>query len=210
MEKGKTYRTVRAQATAEYIERRSRFLAHVCPVDNEPDALAFLEEIRRIHHDATHNVYAYVLSDNHIERFSDDGEPSGTAGIPVLDVIKKEGLCDLIVVVTRYFGGVLLGAGGLVRAYSKAAHDGIAAAEPVTLGYCYALTLTCPYDLYGKLRYYIQTEGFITGDTDFGTDVTATVFVPYDRLEAFQKGITERTGGAVTPQITGERYIPVA
>ena len=115
------YTTLAREAEAEIMEKRSRFIATVKPVETEAEALAFLEGLRKTYWDATHNVYAYILEENNIMRYSDDGEPSGTAGLPVLDMLKKEGLTNLIVVVTRYFGGILLGTGGLVHAYSKSA-----------------------------------------------------------------------------------------
>lgn len=206
MDKGMQYRTVRQEAAAELIEKRSRFIAYVKPVQTEPDALDFLNAIRAKHRDATHNVYAYVLADNHIERFSDDGEPGGTAGLPTLEVIKKEGLTDVIVVVTRYFGGTLLGAGGLVRAYGKSAREGLLAAQMITLAYCYEVQLSCSYELFGKLRYFIETNQYRLGDILYGADVTLPVYVRHDRMEEFTKGVTEAVNGAVTPVVTGEAY----
>lgn len=208
MDKTESYKTVRQAASAELVERRSRFIAHVSPVATEPDALAFLEKIRTQHRDATHNVYAYVLSDNHISRFSDDGEPGGTAGMPVLDVLRKEGLTDVIVVVTRYFGGVLLGAGGLVRAYGKAAHDGVHTAGVVSMRYCHGVTLDCPYELLGKVRYFIETGRYILEDISYAERVSIAAYVPHGRLEEFCTGITDATGGAVSAVQTGERYVP--
>lgn len=123
------YMTVKDRGIAEIVEKRSRFIATVIPIENEAQALEFLDSTRRKYWDATHNVYAYITRENNIERYSDDGEPSGTAGVPVLDMLKKEGLTNIAVVVTRYFGGTLLGTGGLVHAYSKSAKAGVEAAR---------------------------------------------------------------------------------
>ena len=122
------YKTVKNDANAEFIEKKSRFIGYCRPVKSQDEAVNFINEIRSIHRQATHNVYAYILREDNIMRYSDDGEPAGTAGVPVLEVLKKENLTDIAVVVTRYFGGVLLGAGGLVRAYGKSAKLGVDAA----------------------------------------------------------------------------------
>ena len=145
------YKTVQDYGEAEMIERKSRFIGYCRPVKTQEDAIDFINEIRAQHRQATHNVYAYVLRDNNIMRYSDDGEPAGTAGVPVLEVIKKEGLTDVAVVVTRYFGGILLGAGGLVRAYGKSAKLGIDAAVRIEKVYCSLYLIRCDYSTYGKL-----------------------------------------------------------
>ena len=142
MEEG-SYLTLGGQGEIEYVERRSRFLAHARPVTTEEEALAFLEQIRSKYWDASHNVYAYSLREGQIRRFSDDGEPQGTSGMPTLEVLTKSGITDAIIVVTRYFGGVLLGAGGLVRAYSHAARMAVDAAEVLTMRPCTVGELRC-------------------------------------------------------------------
>ena len=144
------YRTVREFGTDEFIERRSRFIGYATPVETEEEALAFVAEIKEKHRDASHNVSAFVLK-NGVKRYSDDGEPKGTAGVPVLEVVEKEGLVNVAVVVTRYFGGTLLGAGGLVRAYSHGAKLGLDAAGLVTMTPCRELSLVLGYELYGKI-----------------------------------------------------------
>ncbi len=133
------YKTVRAAASGELTEKRSRFIGYCKPVSTEEEATAFIASIRSRHWDARHNVYAYSLREGNLRRYSDDGEPSGTAGMPVLDVLQKSGVTDVCVVVTRYFGGVLLGTGGLVRAYSQAARLGLNAAQVVPALLLYAL-----------------------------------------------------------------------
>ena len=137
------YKTIRLREEAEFIERRSRFIGHACPVKTEEEAVAFINEMKAKYWDASHNVYAYCLREGQIKRYSDDGEPQGTAGIPVLDVLQKSGVVDTAVVVTRYFGGILLGAGGLVRAYSHGASIALEAAGIVTMGLCTLGVVSC-------------------------------------------------------------------
>ncbi len=146
------YKTVKDCANAEIIEKRSRFIAYVRPVDTEDGALEYLNHIKQKHRDARHNVYAYIIRENNTMRYSDDGEPGGTAGMPVLDMIKKEGLCDIIIVVTRYFGGVLLGTGGLVHAYSAAAKAGINAAGIVHRALSRQIDIEGAYNLIGQVQ----------------------------------------------------------
>lgn len=207
MEKGMTYKTVRREAEAEIIEKKSRFIAAVKPVTTEREALDFINEKRSRFYDATHNVYAYILSENNIARFSDDGEPSGTAGLPVMEVLKKEGLTDLVAVVTRYFGGTLLGAGGLIRTYGKSAKEGVVAAEITERVYCYELMIAAGYEWLGKLRHMTEAEGYYLGEIVYGETVHMPVCVRYDLLEKFQKELTELSGGALCAEISGSRYI---
>ena len=137
------YKTVELESSDEFIEQRSKFIGYVKPVQTEQQALDFINEKRQKHWDATHNVYAYVLREGNIQRYSDDGEPHGTAGVPTLDVIIKSGVTDVVVVVTRYFGGILLGAGGLVRAYTKGAKIALDAGNIITMESCYTAVLQC-------------------------------------------------------------------
>ena len=136
------YKTIGARASDEFVEKKSRFIGHICPVTMQQEALDFIQSLKTKYWDATHNVYAYVLRDGQIRRYSDDGEPQGTAGIPTLDVLLKEGLTDCCVVVTRYFGGTLLGAGGLVRAYSHACKLAVDAGGVVTMALCTTLLIS--------------------------------------------------------------------
>ena len=165
------YRTVMHQAEAELVEKRSRFIATVKPVQTENEAIEVLESLKKQYWDAKHNVYAYVLEENNIQRYSDDGEPAGTAGVPVLDMIKKEELSNLIVVVTRYFGGILLGTGGLVHAYSKSAKLGVEAAKPVTMQLCREVMLECDYSMFGKLQPWILNQGLKISDINYAYNV---------------------------------------
>jgi len=190
------YKTVKAYGDAEMLERKSRFIGYCRPVKNQDEAIDFINEIRAMHRQATHNVYAYILRNDNIMRYSDDGEPAGTAGVPVLEVIKKEGLTDICVVVTRYFGGILLGAGGLVRAYGKAAKIGIDAAVRIEKIYCNLYLIRCNYSTYGKLEYAINTEGYILKDCAFENDVCLTVGVRQGQESAFLKTVADISGGS--------------
>ena len=207
MNKGMTYKTVYSRGSAEIVEKKSRFIANVAPVSTEEEAIAFVSAIKSQYRDARHNVYAYVVAENNISRFTDDGEPSGTAGAPVLDVILKEGLTDVAIVVTRYFGGTLLGTGGLVRAYGKSAKDGVMDAKICEKIYCHEVQIKAPYDLLGKIQYIVANGDYIAGETEYGADVLVTVFVKFDLLDRFIKEITEATNATVKPKIVGEMYI---
>ncbi len=204
-----SYRTVRYEGEAELVEKRSRFIASVRPVKTEEEALEFLEDIKKRHWDARHNVYAYVLEENNIQRYSDDGEPAGTAGLPVLDMIKKEGLSDIVVVVTRYFGGILLGTGGLVHAYSKSAKMGIESAEPVTMMLCCEAQIECDYSLWGKLESVIAGRGLPMGEIDYSDKVTAAVFVPDADVSAFSAELVDMSNGKIGIELGEKRHIMV-
>ena len=199
------YKTVRSPESAEMIERKSRFIGYCRPVKTQEEAISFINEIKALHRQATHNVYAYVLREDNIMRYSDDGEPAGTAGVPVLEVIKKEELTDICVVVTRYFGGILLGAGGLVRAYGKSAKLGIDASGRVEMLPCDMFVVRCDYSVYGKLEYAINTNGLILKDIAFEDDVCLTVGVPQNLNFDFKKTVADLSAGnVIVEQITGE------
>ena len=191
------YKTVLKDASAELVEKRSRFIASVKPVRTEAEALEFLETLKKKYWDARHNVYAYIIEENNIQRYSDDGEPAGTAGVPVLDIIKKEGLSNLIVVVTRYFGGILLGTGGLVRAYSRSAKMGIDAAQPVTITLCREVVISCDYTLLGRVQSECAASGFTVCDTAYADDVKISLLVPTGEVERFTKDIFDKTNGKI-------------
>ena len=207
MNKKMTYKTVLHAAQEGMIEKKSRFIASVKPVVTEQEAIDFINECRAKYRDATHNVYAYVVQEQNTSRYSDDGEPSGTAGVPVLEVINKEGLTDVAVVVTRYFGGTLLGAGGLVRAYGKSAKLGLDKAVMTEKIYCHRLNMQTTYDILGKVRYLIETGDYILGEITYTDSVNITAYVKYDLLDRFLKELEESTNAAVIPEITGEMYI---
>lgn len=190
-----TYKTIRAAASAELIEKRSRFIGYSKPVSTQDEAIAFINEIRSRHWDATHNVYAYVIRDEGVSRYSDDNEPQGTAGIPVLDAIRKRDITDCVVVVTRYFGGTLLGAGGLVRAYSASAKAAIDAAGEREMTLCSVCELSCSYTLYGKLPALIARHGGSVDSSDFTDEVHLSFHLPVDSLPAFNKALSEESSG---------------
>ncbi len=191
------YKTVLKEASAELVEKRSRFVATVKPVRTEEEALETLENIKKEYWDARHNVYAYVIEENNIQRYSDDGEPAGTAGLPVLEMIKKEGLSNLIVVVTRYFGGILLGTGGLVRAYSQSAKMGIEAAKPVKMVLCRDVKVFCDYSLLGKVQSEILGRNFKILDTEYGEGVMVNCFVPETDVTSFCEELIDKTNGRI-------------
>ena len=173
----------------------------------DEEAIDFINECRTKYRDATHNVYAYVIQENNISRYSDDGEPSGTAGVPTLEVINKELLTDVAIVVTRYFGGTLLGAGGLVRAYGKTAKLGVDAAKITEKIYCHKLYIKAPYDLLGKIRYLIDTGDYIPGEIVYTESVEITMYVKYDLLDRFLKDLEETLNASVVAEIVGEMYV---
>ena len=200
------YTTIEREAVAEFEEKRSVFIGHALPVKTEEEAAAFIKELKSKYRDATHNVFAYVLGDGTVQRYSDDGEPQGTAGTPVLDVIRKSGCTDTAVVVTRYFGGTLLGAGGLVRAYSHAAKLALDEAHVITYEKYVVLKLVCSYSDYGK--YISETErfGLINDGVDFAENVTLNLAVKSTRLSEFEKLISDSSNGKLVPEKVGERF----
>lgn len=179
------------------------------PITNEQQAIDFINEINKKHYDAAHNVYAYVLKDNNIRRYSDDGEPAGTAGVPVLDVILKEDITDACIVVTRYFGGTLLGAGGLVRAYTKGAKCAIETAGIKQRRFSRLYAISCGYSLLGKVQSAIAQSGCINAETVYTDSVLINCYVPYD-VTGFENRLTDVTNGKVTINVKDEgRFIDV-
>lgn len=195
------YKTIAARAEASFIERKSEFIGYISPCQTEAEALAFIEEIRKLHRKATHNCYAYILRDNNIGRHSDDGEPSGTAGAPMFEVLKKEGLTDVCCVVTRYFGGILLGAGGLVRAYSSGVKIAVDAARIKIMKPAEKLRLSLDYSLYGKMGAIFSDFGVKVEGEEFGAGVEIVLFVEEERAGEFREKIVDACLGKV--EITG-------
>ena len=192
----KGYRTVHTGGQGEIIEKKSRFIATVRPVTTEEEAVSFINEMKKQYWDARHNCSAFVLGSNQeISRCSDDGEPAQTAGRPMLDVLLKEGLTNVAVVVTRYFGGVLLGTGGLVRAYQKSVQEGLAACSIIEKKSACILMVGTDYNGVGKLQYLFAQKEISILESEYGADVTFTVLVPRERKEEIQKAVTEQTGG---------------
>ncbi|HWI64130.1 MAG TPA: YigZ family protein [Symbiobacteriaceae bacterium] len=189
------YVTVQRHGTAEIIIKKSRFLANVAPVTSEADAWAFIEKIRTEHSEATHNCFAFKAGA--VVRMSDDGEPSGTAGRPIFDVLDKQGLSDTVVVVTRYFGGILLGAGGLVRAYSQTAVAGVEAAGVAHAVTAVDLGIDLEYNLVGKVQYLLAQRGALTLDSQFGQNVTIFCRVLATAADALEGELAEASSGRI-------------
>lgn len=188
----KKYKTILEQAEAEIVEKKSRFIATVRPVKTEEEARTFIEEMKKKYWNATHNVFAYQIGErDEQQRFSDDGEPQGTAGMPVLSVLKGEDVKDTAIVVTRYFGGTLLGTGGLVRAYGKAAKEGLLAAGIAELVLYRKYAVTAAYTDSGKVQYEILQDGHELFDTIYTDKVEYIVLVETEKGEAFEKKMTE-------------------
>ena len=202
----KNYLTIAKEASDEFVERKSRFMGFIKPVTTEEEALAFIREKQKKYWDATHNVYAYVLNGGNLCRFSDDGEPQGTAGIPVLDVLRKEGLVDCVVVVTRYFGGILLGAGGLVRAYSHGAKIAVDAGGVVEMRLCLQGEITCDYGQYGWIPAFLAEEGATINDTQFGEAVTIYFSLPEEGKGHLEATLIDRSNGRLSATFTGEEF----
>ena len=200
------YKTVYALGEDEFTEKKSRFIGHIAPVSTEDEAIAFINEMRAKYRDATHNVFAYSIRENQIKRASDDGEPQGTGGVPVLNVLNGNGLTDVCCVVTRYFGGTLLGVGGLVRAYTEGAKIALAKAKIKTMAESADLVLTADYSTYGKIEHYINEKGITLLDTDFGENVTVALRLRIEDVAAFEKDITELTAGKIKPETVSKGF----
>lgn len=200
------YKTVKEFSSDEFVEKRSRFIGYCSPVKTQEEALAFISEIKSKHWDAKHNVYAYILREGGVKRYSDDGEPQGTAGVPVLEVMQKMGVTDLVVVVTRYFGGILLGAGGLVRAYSHGAKIAVEAATPVIMQLCDQSSLKCSYNQYGRVSTIIAQNEGVTDDSAFTDEVEIKFHVKKGSLGKINKDLAAATCGEVEAVVDGEDY----
>jgi len=195
------------EAESEFVEKRSRFIGHVWPVDSEDQAQELIRRVKKQHYDARHNCWCYLLGGS-VVRYSDDGEPQGTAGQPMLAVFQREHVTNVLCVVTRYFGGILLGAGGLTRAYSKGARDALAAAGVATMGLWARVRLSCPYPLFERVKLEIAAADGILDDMDYGADVTLTVSLPSERRETLQGRLTELSAGGLTLALMEESYRP--
>ena len=193
-----------APAQAELVEKRSRFIGQVKPVETEEEARAFVEQVKKKHYDARHNCWCYRLQDGGVERYSDDGEPQGTAGQPMLNVFQREEITNVVCVVTRYFGGVLLGAGGLVRAYTQSAKDALDAAG--------VSVVPCPYSFLDRVKLEVEAHGGVLGEIEYAADVTVHALLPEEQAEAFSARMTELTAGGTAVQILGEAFkaVPVS
>lgn len=191
-----SYRILYKGGTAEITIKKSRFIAHTQPVSSEQEALSYLAQIRKQYHDARHNCFAFVCGhDNRLQRFSDDGEPSGTAGKPILELLLESGIHDALIVVTRYFGGTLLGTGGLLRAYQQAAHDSLDASVAAVRSHGRLCTVRCDYNSFGKIRYLLESTKITPAATRYTEDVEIDLLLRSSDMESLERQIRELTAG---------------
>ncbi len=189
----------------EFYEKKSRFIGRVWPVETEEEALEKIQQMKKQHYDATHNCWAYIIRDGAV-RFSDDGEPGGTAGMPMLQVLQREGLYNIVCVVTRYFGGILLGAGGLVRAYTKGAKIAVDAAGKSMKRVWTSLYVPIPYNFYERVKLEVEAFGGILRDTQFGADIELEILMPESQAQPFLNRLTDMSSGTIEGMETGQEY----
>lgn len=199
------YQVPTRDADAEFVERRSKFIGHIFRTETEEEAIARLKQMREKYWDATHNVYAYIIRDG-ATRFSDDGEPGGTAGMPVLQVLQREGMFNITCVVTRYFGGILLGAGGLVRAYAHGAKIALDAAGKSMKRIWTNVYLPCPYNWYERIKLDVAAFGGIVRNTDFGADVSFDLLLPQTQVQPFLARVTDLSAGTIEGLVGDSEY----
>lgn len=193
---------------AEFVEKRSSFLGHVRYVETEDEAKAFVAEMKKKFYDARHNCWCYIIKNGAV-RYSDDGEPQGTAGIPMLEVLKREGVTNVVCVVTRYFGGVLLGTGGLLRAYTKSAKDALDAAGICVVRRWVKAEIACSYAMLERLKTECTAIGGVVADIEYSADVCLKLLLPEDKADAFSQRTADVTAGTSALKITGEEFKPV-
>ena len=196
------------QAQAELVEKRSRFIGQVFAVEDEVQARLCIEAVKKKHYDARHNCWCYRLHGAGTERYSDDGEPQGTAGQPMLSVFQREGVENVCCVVTRYFGGVLLGAGGLVRAYTQAAKAALDAAGISVVRPWLEVAVPCPYALFERVKLEVSAHGGVLEETEYAADVTVRALLPTDKLNSFTEKLAELGAGGMAPTVCGEVFRP--
>lgn len=200
------YTTIKSEAQDETVIKKSRFIGYAKPVQTAQEAMEFVAKIKKMNHNATHNVFAYVLKDGLSKRYSDDGEPQGTAGVPMLDLITKEGIVDCVVVVTRYFGGILLGTGGLVRAYSQGAKIALEAAGIIKMTSCTIGEILCDYNFYGKLNAFISNEDVQVIDTAFADEVKLSVKMQSVDFDEFASKVFDMANGRFECKMISEDF----
>lgn len=205
------YRVPFQDAESEFTEKRSRFLSHLFRVESEAEARRRIEEMKKKYYDARHNCWCYLIEDGGIVRYSDDGEPQGTAGQPMLNVFQREAVVDVCCVVTRYFGGVLLGAGGLVRAYTQSAKEALDAAGISVVRRWVDVAVPCPYALFERVKLEVESAGGVPGEIEYGAEVLLHALLPEERAEAFSARIIELAAGGIVPTAAGEvfRAVPL-
>lgn len=205
-----SYLTVKAKGSDELIIQKSRFIGYVRRVETEEDAQAFIQEIKKKHYDATHNCSAYIIGENdQIQKANDDGEPGGTAGVPILEVLKRQKLKDTAVVITRYFGGIKLGAGGLIRAYGNATTRAIQATGVVKRQLMQGFTVTVDYTLIGKLKNELRQSDYVLNSTDYQEKVSFFVYVKKGEEDTFKKWIVDLTNDQATIEEKDHAYIEI-
>lgn len=201
-----SYKTVKQKSECEIIEKKSRFIALTYPVTTEEEALAHLEAARKKYYDATHVVFAYRIRSNQIQRFSDDGEPQGTAGVPVLEVLSKGEITDTLSIVVRYFGGTLLGAGGLIRAYSKSAHEGVMASKVITMAECIEFSINCPYHLLGKVEHILMEQDCRKINVEYADTITMRYYLEESRFPHLEAELREATNATLSATIANKSF----
>lgn len=201
-----SYKTIRNRCEASFIEKKSEFIGYLCPVTTEQEAIDFINEIRAMHRKATHNCYAYILRDNNTARHSDDGEPGGTAGVPIYDVLNKTGVTDIACVVTRYFGGIMLGAGGLVRAYSKGASIALEVADIMTMEIADSLKITTDYSFYGNITSIAAEYEAIIRNTEYTDNVSVFLDVKSELTDKLKDKLIDKCNGRVEIEFLDKGY----
>ena len=203
-----SYRVPFEDTESEFTEKRSRFISHIWKVESEAEARERIEQMKKKYYDARHNCWCYLLQEGGVVRYSDDGEPQGTAGQPMLNVFQREEVTNVVCVVTRYFGGVLLGAGGLTRAYTKGAKDALDAAGISTMSLWTVWEVPCTYPLFERMKLDIEACGGVIKDTQYGADILLRVGFPAGGAEAFAARLTELSAGQLEMTAAGEEFLP--
>ena len=201
------FRVPFAPAESEFVEKRSRFISHIWPVESEEQAQQYIKEMKTRYYDARHNCWCYRIG-HAIARYSDDGEPQGTAGQPMLKVLEREEVTNACCVVTRYFGGILLGAGGLTRAYSKGAKDALIASGIAVMGAWARVKVPCTYPLFQRVKLEIESANGVVDDVQYGADVVLAVSLPAEQTEGLQRRLTELSAGGIAVEVLSEEYRP--
>ena len=201
------FRVPFAPAESEFVEKRSRFISHIWPVESEEQAQQYIKEMKARYYDARHNCWCYRIG-HAIARYSDDGEPQGTAGQPMLKVLEREEVTNVCCVVTRYFGGILLGAGGLTRAYSKGAKDALIASGIAVMGAWARVKVPCTYPLFQRVKLEIESANGVVDDVQYGADVVLGVSLPAEQTEDMRRRLTELSAGGIAVEVLSEEYRP--
>lgn len=201
------YKTIRKRAESSFTEKKSEFIGYISPAKTEEEAIAFINEIRAMHRKATHNCYAYILRNNNTSRHSDDGEPGGTAGMPIYDVLSKNGITDVVCVVTRYFGGILLGTGGLVHAYSKGASTALANSDIVTMEVADSLKISCDYTMYGIIGSVLPEYEAIIRNTEYSDIVCVYADVKAELTAELISKLIDKCNGNVDIKKLSNGYV---